>query len=132
MRPPTEVCDDCTDNDGDGLVDLADPDCQATALLVVKATVNRGKPQTSADDRVTLLYPPGGLAPVEDTLMALLNASDRIWPVYFRYDEKRNWFAVAMPIRNRGINPRILRAAIEQYVRVLNENENHWNPKLWS
>ena len=64
MRPPTEVCDDCTDNDGDGLVDLADPDCQATALLVVKATVNRGKPQTSADDRVTVAASLG--VPVRD------------------------------------------------------------------
>jgi len=26
--PPVEICDDQIDNDGDGLIDLADPDCQ--------------------------------------------------------------------------------------------------------
>ena len=45
--PPAEQCQDCADNDGDGLTDLADPDCGARPATFAgkpeKVTVRRKK-----------------------------------------------------------------------------------------
>ena len=54
MQLPPEVCDDCIDNDGDGKIDLADPDCAAGSLIVNRAIASGGKPRTATDDLVIL------------------------------------------------------------------------------
>jgi cysteine-rich repeat protein len=40
---PETACDDCQDNDGDGLVDAADPGCQAQPLDIRKLTISTRK-----------------------------------------------------------------------------------------
>ncbi len=40
---PETACDDCIDNDGDGLVDAADPGCQAAPLDIRKLTITTRK-----------------------------------------------------------------------------------------
>ncbi len=40
---PETACDDCQDNDGDGLVDAADPGCQAQPLGLRKVTIKTRK-----------------------------------------------------------------------------------------
>lgn len=40
---PETACDDCQDNDGDGLVDAADPGCQAQPINLKKATITTRK-----------------------------------------------------------------------------------------
>ncbi|MEM1119627.1 MAG: choice-of-anchor A family protein, partial [Bacteroidota bacterium] len=43
----TEICDDNIDNDGDGLIDCADPDCSATVILSATSA-------TSCGDNITI------------------------------------------------------------------------------
>jgi uncharacterized repeat protein (TIGR01451 family) len=45
-----EICGDCVDNDGDGLVDYEDPDCcQRTDPLTLSRMIMRLRPQAAAD-----------------------------------------------------------------------------------
>lgn len=44
----TEMCQDCADNDGDGLVDLADPDCGAKPLAATQMMLKRTKRGSAA------------------------------------------------------------------------------------
>jgi len=43
VLPPQEICGDCIDNDGDGLVDFEDPDCCATTSPLTIETVTIGR-----------------------------------------------------------------------------------------
>src|SRR5262245_61897702 len=42
-RQPEAVCDDCIDNDGDGLADAADPGCMTDTLQLVRARFVHGR-----------------------------------------------------------------------------------------
>jgi hypothetical protein len=52
-EPQAEVCGNCQDDDGDGLLDLLDPDCPASSFTLQKGVLTLGQPEPE-DDKVTL------------------------------------------------------------------------------
>src|SRR5262249_39745571 len=80
-RPvPTEICGDCIDNDGDGLVDAEDPDCCATTSpLTIESVTIRGASDTNALQRlrVQARFTPGATGFNPRTEGTTLQISDR-------------------------------------------------------
>ena len=77
---PVEICGDCLDNDGDGLVDYADPDCCESQAMTVKRLVIQ-KPSARAQGnrlRLKAIYrqeTPAGFDPTaQDTSLQLSDA----------------------------------------------------------
>lgn len=94
-----EVCGNCQDDDGDGLIDLLDPDCPSSALSVSKGTLTLGK--TAPDDEKvsltgtlsvlpTLLNPP-----LDGALLSLSDADGQI--ACFSFPPGSGWMTKTGP-----------------------------------
>lgn len=109
ILPPEEICGDCTDNDGDGLVDFEDPDCCAStsALTVRRISIRRAGKTTRQRLRLKARFAtrvPAGFNPrLEGTTLQI---SDRQGTVFcedipFKPDER--WEAMGVfPFRDKS------------------------------
>src|SRR5207244_11534748 len=70
-RPPVEICGDCIDNDGDGLVDWEDPDCCEQLLALTPKRVMLKRPAAKGRNRMRVKaiysqFTPAGFDPTRD------------------------------------------------------------------
>jgi len=77
-----EVCNNCQDDDRDGLIDLLDPNCPSSALTLKTGTLTLGQ-LTSGDERIrlqgTLSIAPETINPPADgALLSLIDADGQI------------------------------------------------------
>jgi hypothetical protein len=80
LQVGSEDCDDCADDDGDGLIDLLDPDCGAPSALDIK-TASLGLKPDENEDRVAAALSFAGEAgdidpPNEGVAFAILDPED--------------------------------------------------------
>ncbi len=97
--PPSEACGDCQDNDGDGLIDLDDPDC---CPVTMPLTLQRVKlaPDAKRGDKLVLVssYTPApGFDPLaQDTSLQIMDHDGQIFCADIASD---HW----MPMGKRAI-----------------------------
>jgi hypothetical protein len=97
-QPPVESCNDCTDNDGDGLADYEDPDCCAEQQTMVfkRIKVKKATAKGGRRLRVKSVYSastPNGFDPQsQDTTIQL---SDRRGQLFCKTIEASHWMKVS-------------------------------------
>jgi len=97
--PPSEACGDCQDNDGDGLIDLDDPDCCAVTMPLTLKRVKLA-PDAKRGDKLVLVsnYTPApGFDPLaQDTSLQIMDHDGQIFCTDIASD---HW----MPMGKRAI-----------------------------
>lgn len=61
----------------------------------------------------------------------LLAENDRIGPTYFSYDANQRRFYINVQVENRDMSPLRFRSAMDDYLAVIQQTQQLWDPGSW-